>query len=154
MKHIFFRKGDKVMIYQKPVTQEDQEGMAELVQFVGKADYAPYLETWEVRFDGDQDRETFTRTLLPEVREEEGKKVTKSDLIGREHATFTIIAVRDSMVPGKKIVLGYRKLTGQFQGITVEYVVWIYNKTTDCFFYGKYYSDIIEAVDHYQKEVT
>lgn len=143
------------MIYQKPVSQEDPEGKARLEKFVCKDDHAPYLETWEVIFHNDKAGQLVMRKLIPDIRIEEGKedKYTRSDLIGREHATFTIIAVRESTVPGKQIALGYRRLTGQFQGVTVEYVVWIHNNTTDCFFYGKYYGDFFEAVEEFRTRV-
>ena len=47
------KKGDIVMIYQDPVTEQKLEGKAELLKFIGsngQLDENSILETWQVKF--------------------------------------------------------------------------------------------------------
>ena len=54
--------GDKVKIYQKPITQEDFEGVATLVSKY-LPDEGDGLSIWEVHFENDQSGETYLRTI-------------------------------------------------------------------------------------------
>jgi len=64
MKQISYIPGQHVNIQNKTISGKPVfEGMATLVRFVGKGDYPPYFETWEMKFPGE--RETFERTILP-----------------------------------------------------------------------------------------
>ena len=49
-------KGDKVKIYQKPLTEEDFEGKAILIKHLSDASYGNiFVENWKVRFEnGDE----------------------------------------------------------------------------------------------------
>jgi len=48
------KKGDKVKIYQKPITQEDFEEVAVLDHFIEKERFNDgFLEDWWVRFKGE-----------------------------------------------------------------------------------------------------
>ncbi len=53
MKPVAHTKGQKLTIYQDPVTKQMPEGEATLVEFVSKDDYPPYREDWKVLFDGE-----------------------------------------------------------------------------------------------------
>jgi hypothetical protein len=47
------KKGDKVRVYQKPLTNEDEEGIATLVKFDSVSEgYG--TERWLVRFEGEE----------------------------------------------------------------------------------------------------
>ena len=50
------KPGDRVMIYEDPITQERQEGMATLVKRCSDVPAGHTLESWLVRFDDDGDR--------------------------------------------------------------------------------------------------
>ena len=52
--------GDKVTIYQDPITKQKEEGKATLVKFLSKDDDFG-TEDWEVGFDNEV--ETYTRTI-------------------------------------------------------------------------------------------
>ena len=57
--------GDKVYIYQDPITREKLEGMAELVEIVVQdagVFLDNHLEIWEVRFESERDS-TYTLTI-------------------------------------------------------------------------------------------
>lgn len=54
-------KGQWVLIYQKPMTDEDPEGQAVLVNHV--MNLADGYERWDVRFTGEE--ETYERTVHP-----------------------------------------------------------------------------------------
>jgi len=58
MKPIYYKKGQRVRIE----NGGEFEGMANLIEFVGKDDYPPYRETWKVYFSGVG---TFRRTIIP-----------------------------------------------------------------------------------------
>ena len=46
------KKGDRVKIYQKPLTEEDYEGEAELVKHLSDGSYGDaHIEDWLVRFE-------------------------------------------------------------------------------------------------------
>lgn len=82
-------------------------------------------------------------------------KVTTSSLIGTTNATFTIIAAKPGREAGLgevqcEVVLGYRRLTGDYKGITVEYVTWIYNTMTKGYNLGHYTTDFAAAVKDYE----
>jgi hypothetical protein len=62
MQKIIGKKGMRVKIYQKPVSKEDYEGEATLVEFLGKADFPPYEEDWMVKFNGEVD--TYQRMII------------------------------------------------------------------------------------------
>jgi hypothetical protein len=53
--------GQKVMVYEDPVTKTDEEGVATLIELY-RRDCGDGLELWVVRFDDEPDR-TFTRTV-------------------------------------------------------------------------------------------
>jgi hypothetical protein len=78
---------------------------------------------------------------------------TTSKLIGEVNATFTIIAAKPAKsavnVDGQ-IVLGYRRLNGGYEGITVEYVTWIHNGTTNGYNLGHYTVDFAAAVKDFE----
>lgn len=46
--------GDRITIYQKPVTQEDKEGRATLIRPLGKPSQ-DNLQLWEVQFVGEDE---------------------------------------------------------------------------------------------------
>lgn len=54
-------KGDKVMIYEDPITEKKEEGWATLVKPVNR-DFGGGLERWDVRFDNEPEQ-TFERTI-------------------------------------------------------------------------------------------
>ena len=47
------KKGDVVMIYQDPLTQEKEEGQARLIRCVGDQNDGCCTEYWQVKFLGD-----------------------------------------------------------------------------------------------------
>jgi hypothetical protein len=53
METIKGKPNQKVTIYRDPLTKKQSEGQAVLIQFLGKASYPPYEETWRVQFKGD-----------------------------------------------------------------------------------------------------
>lgn len=57
--------GTVVTIYQKPLTQEEREGEATLVEFVS-FDPDTSLQTWNVRFEGD-DRILVRKILIASI---------------------------------------------------------------------------------------
>ena len=61
MKAIQGKPGDKVNIYQDPLTKKKLEGIATLKRFQGKNDFNA-IEAWEVQFDGEA--EIFVRSIL------------------------------------------------------------------------------------------
>ena len=61
-KEIEMKKGDKVMIYEDPITQKHEEGMATLVRQLSKPGSVYGLSHWDVRFDTDVN-ETFCRSI-------------------------------------------------------------------------------------------
>lgn len=56
------KKGDKVMIYEDPITEQKPEGVATLIKELSR-DTGYGLSCWEVRFDGDDPSETFGRSI-------------------------------------------------------------------------------------------
>ena len=64
------KPGDKIEIYEDPITQNRLEGIATLIKKVASQ---PNLETWVVRFRGE--RETFIR----QIRREEKNNETARD---------------------------------------------------------------------------
>jgi hypothetical protein len=54
--------GDRVMIYEKPLTREKPEGMATLVELVSY-EPEPDRETWLVRFDGEDPNTLYRRGI-------------------------------------------------------------------------------------------
>lgn len=63
------KAGDKVMIYQKPLTEEDEEGMATLVERTDKGAgewNGRDVERWLVSFDGDEyERQILAPAWIP-----------------------------------------------------------------------------------------
>ena len=62
MEPIRHTKGERLVIYQDPVTRKKPEGEAELVEFHHKESFAPYMEVWRVKFIGEE--ETYERYML------------------------------------------------------------------------------------------
>ena len=60
------KKGDRVKIYQKPITRESYEGEATLVEQV-RPDVGDGLSIWLVHFDNDYPGEHYQRTIYKEV---------------------------------------------------------------------------------------
>lgn len=60
-----FHKGQEVMIYQKPFSEEDREGRAVLVKLLNP-DHGFQMERWEVRFDNEPGQ-TFPRAIRKPV---------------------------------------------------------------------------------------
>ena len=64
------KKGDVVKVYQKPITEEDFEGWATLVQQV-RPDVGDGLSMWEVYFldqrNSFRPRDTYLRTIYQAV---------------------------------------------------------------------------------------
>ena len=56
------RKGQKVTIFQDPISQHQSEGEATLIAFKASDDDNT-MELWEVRFDGDHPDEIYDRTI-------------------------------------------------------------------------------------------
>jgi hypothetical protein len=54
------KPGDKVMIYQRPITQEDPEGKAKLIEQIGE-DVGDGLTMWLVKFPDEES--TYVRTI-------------------------------------------------------------------------------------------
>ena len=65
MKPIQFHEGERVNIFQDPITQRKHEGVATLKRFVGKDDKTG-IEDWEVQFNGEE--ETFQRAILDTLK--------------------------------------------------------------------------------------
>ena len=47
-----FERGQELAVFQKPLSEEDLEGVAELLRHI-ETDEVGHLETWWVHFDGD-----------------------------------------------------------------------------------------------------
>jgi hypothetical protein len=61
------KPGDKVIIYQRPITKEDPEGTATLVEQIGE-DVGDGLTLWVVCFP--RERATYVRTIYTEEQYE------------------------------------------------------------------------------------
>ena len=59
------KKGDRVMIYNNPVTETNPEGQATLVRRVRKSRFRGECDRWLVRFDGDDLGAEYERFVLP-----------------------------------------------------------------------------------------
>lgn len=60
------KKGDKVRIFEDPITRQKPEGMATLIKLEFVSDSVPRAERWRVRFEGDEPNETYSRTIFLE----------------------------------------------------------------------------------------
>lgn len=56
-------KGDIIGVWNKPFTQEQFEGKATLVKFLGKVPGRDKTEDWKVRFEGDSQDDLHRRTI-------------------------------------------------------------------------------------------
>lgn len=54
------RPGQRVQIFEDPITQEKPEGMAILIDPTGSTDF-DLGQQWNVQFDDDHDGDTYTR---------------------------------------------------------------------------------------------
>jgi len=54
--------GDKVKVYQKPITREDYEGIATLIELI-RLDERDGLNRWLVHFQDDEPGSNYVRTI-------------------------------------------------------------------------------------------